>query len=84
MKALVGFVVVILLFSLKKADSVVVRNPPANVGDIRDSGSNPGSGRSSGGGHGNPTPVSLPGESHEQRILAGYSPWCCKELNMTE
>ena len=22
-----------------------------------------------------PTPVFLPGESHEQRILAGYSPW---------
>ena len=32
----------------------MVKNPPANVGDIRDSGSNPGSGRSSGGGHGNP------------------------------
>ena len=32
----------------------MVKNPPANVGDIRDSGSNSGSGRSSGGGHGNP------------------------------
>ena len=27
------------------------------------------------------TPVVLPGESHEQRRLAGYSPWGCKELN---
>ena len=25
-----------------------------------------------------PTPVSLPGESHGQRSLAGYSPWCTK------
>ena len=25
----------------------------------------------------------LPGESHEQRSLAGYSPWGCKELDMT-
>ena len=24
------------------------------------------------------TPVFLPGESHRQRILSGYSPWCCK------
>ena len=31
-----------------------------------------------------PTPVFLPGESHGQRSLAGYSPWGCKELDMTE
>ena len=31
-----------------------VKNPPANVGDLRDVGSIPGSGRSPGGGHGNP------------------------------
>ena len=31
-----------------------------------------------------PTPVILPGEFHEQRSLAGYSPWCCKESGMTE
>ena len=31
-----------------------------------------------------PTPVFLPGESLEQRSLAGYSPWCCKESDMTE
>ena len=33
--------------------TLVVKNPPSNVGDIRDSGLIPGSGRSSGGGHGN-------------------------------
>ena len=32
----------------------MVKNPPANAGDIRDVGSIPGLGRSPGGGHGNP------------------------------
>ena len=31
----------------------MVQNPSVNAGDIRDMGSVPGSGRSSGGGHGN-------------------------------
>ena len=30
------------------------------------------------------TPVSLLGESHGQRSLVGYSPWGCKEWDMTE
>ena len=34
--------------------ALVVWNPPANTGDIRDVGSVPGSGRSPGGGRGNP------------------------------
>ena len=34
--------------------ALVVKNPPANAGDIRDLGLIPGSGRSPGGGHGNP------------------------------
>ena len=33
---------------------LVVKNPPTNAGDITDMGSIPGSGRSPGGGHGNP------------------------------
>ena len=33
---------------------LVVKNPPANAGDARDTGSVLGSGRSPGGGHGNP------------------------------
>ena len=52
----------------------MVKNPPANARDIRDTGSTPESGRSSGGGHGQFTPVFLPGESHGQRRLVGYSP----------
>ena len=31
-----------------------------------------------------PTPLFLPGESHGQRSLAGYSPWDDKETDMTE
>ena len=31
-----------------------VKKPPANAGDLREVGSIPGSGRSPGGGHGNP------------------------------
>jgi len=31
-----------------------------------------------------PTPVFLPGKSHGQRSLVGYSPWGLKELDMTE
>ena len=30
------------------------------------------------------TPVFLPGESHGQRSLTSYSPWGCKESDMTE
>ena len=30
------------------------------------------------------TPVFLSGEFHGQRSLVGYSPWGCKELDMTE
>ena len=26
------------------------------------------------------TPIFLPGKSHGQRSLAGYSPWCCKRI----
>ena len=31
-----------------------------------------------------PRSVFLPGESHVQRSLVGYSPWDCKELGKTE
>ena len=67
-----------------------MKNPPTNVGDVADTGSVPGSGRSPGGGNSNlllgegrrerlPTPVFWPGEFHEL-----YSPWGHKESDMTE
>ena len=52
-----------------------------NTGDL---GSIPGSGRSPGERNGYPTPVFLPGESHRQRNLVGYSPWGHRESDMTE
>ena len=51
---------------------LVVKNLPANVGDTRDASSIPGSGRSPGGGHGNPlwyscleNPVGLQRAGHD-------------------
>ena len=62
----------------------VVKNPPTNAGDIRDTGSIPESGRSPGVGNKHPSPVFLPGESHGYRSLAAYSAQCHKELDTTE
>ena len=36
---------------------LVIKNPPANAGDVRDEDSVPGSGRSPGGGHGSPLSI---------------------------
>jgi len=41
-------------------------------------------GRSPGGEHGNPLHYSCLENPHGQRSLVGYSPWDCKELDMTE
>ena len=54
--------------------ALVVKNPSANASDLRDVSLILGSGRFPGGGHGNPLLVFLPGESHGQRSLTGYSP----------
>ena len=64
--------------------ALVVKNPPANAGDIREVGSIPGSGRSPWRRAWQPTPVFFPEESHGQSSLAGYSPWGAKESDMTE
>ena len=58
---------------------LVTKNWPANAGD---QGLIPGLRRSPGAGNGN-TPVFLPGESHGQRSLVGYSLWGHKESDMT-
>ena len=52
-----------------------------NVGDL---GSIPGSGRSPGGGHGNPLQYTCLENPHGQRSLEGYSPWGHKESDITE
>ena len=52
--------------------ALVVKNPPFNARDVRDVGSIPG--KIPWRRAWQPTPVFLPGESHGQRSLAGYSP----------
>ena len=59
----------------------MVKNPPANTGDVRDTGLIPGLGRRRAW---QPTPVFLSGESEGQGSLVGYSPWGPKEWGMTE
>ena len=61
-----------------------MKNSPPNTGDVKYTGSISGSEIDLGGGHGKPTPVFLPGESHGQRSLAGYSPWGRKESDTAE
>ena len=62
----------------------MVKNLPANAGDIRDPCSIPGLGRSLGGGHSNPLQYSCLENPHGQGILEGYSPWSHKESDTTE
>ena len=54
----------------------MVKNLPDNAGDI---GSIPGLGRSPREGNGNPLSI-LPGKSHGQRSLEGYSLWVRKRV----
>ena len=61
----------------------VVENLFANAGDTGDLGLIAGLGRAPGEGNGNPL-VFLPGKSHGQRSLVGYSPWVCKQSDMTD
>ena len=62
----------------------MVKNLPANTGDIRVADSIPGSGRSPGEGNGNPLQYPCPKNPHGWRNLAGYSPWGHKESDTTE
>ena len=68
-----------MYYILKWASQValVVKNVPASAGDIRDTGSVPGSGRSPGGGipwSGQTTSIFMHRESHGWSSLVGYSP----------
>ena len=65
-----AFVVFELLSHCKVALSLVIKNPPANAGDIKD----PWVRKSPWTKAQQPTPVFLPGEPYGQRSLAGFSP----------
>ena len=63
----------------------VIKKPPANAGDAGDMGLIPGLGRPPPRRRKwQPTPVFLPGKSHGQRSLVGYSPWGHKKSDVTE
>ena len=59
----------------------MVKNPSANAGDIRDTGSIPGSGRSPGGGHGNPLQYFCLKNPMDR---GAYNQWGHKESDTTE
>ena len=61
----------------------MVKYPSVNAGEAGDTGSIL-VGKKPWSRQWQPTPVFLPGEVHGQRSPAGYSPWCLKELDMTE
>ena len=65
--------------------ALVVKNPPVNAGDETEGMLVQSLGREDPWRRKlQPTPVFLPGEPLGQRSLACYSPWGCKELNMTK
>ena len=70
-----------ILHLLDFPDGLVSKESACNAGDL---GLMPGLERSPGGGHGNPLQYACLEKPHEQRSLAGYKPWGCKELDMTE
>ena len=61
----------------------VVKNPPANTGNTRDS-FHPWVGKIRWRKKWQPTPVFLPEKFHGQRKLADYSPWHHKKWDVTE
>ena len=62
---------------------LVVKNLPANTADLRDTGSIPGSGRSPGGGHGNPLQYSCLENPIDRRAWQVTVHGITKELDMT-
>ena len=63
--------------------ALVVKNPPANAGDIRVAGSAPEPGRHPGVGNSNPLQNSCQ-ENSIDGSLAIYSLWGCKESDVTK
>ena len=62
----------------------MVKNLPAKAGDLRNPGLIAGSGRSPGGGHGNPRQYSCLEDPHGQRNLVGCSLRGHKQSDMPE
>ena len=69
-----------VVFCYSFSDSTVVKNPPVHAGNIMRCGFDTWVRKTPCRRAWQPTSVFLPGESHEQRSLVGYSPWGHKEL----
>ena len=63
---------------------LLVKNPLAYAGDIRDVGSIPGSGKFPGEGHGNPLQYSRLGNPMDSGAWGSTVPGVAKELDVTE
>ena len=61
----------------------MLKRLPANAGDTRDAGSNPGLGRSPGGGHGNPVQYSCLDNSMDRGAWQATVHGIVKELDTT-
>ena len=64
--------------------ALVVKNLPANAGDVRDAGLIPGSERSPGGGHGNPLQHFCLANPIDREAWWATSPQGGKESDSTE
>ena len=62
---------------------LLVKNLPANAGEIRDAGSILGWGRSPGGGNGNPLQYSCPGNPMDTEVWQAIVHRVAKELDTT-
>ena len=74
---------IILFYNIWASQVVlVVKNPLASP--HKRHRFDPWVGKISCSGRCHPTPVFWPGKFHGQKILVGYSPWGCRELDMIE
>ena len=80
---MVAFICTIIKSTRAFSSGAVIKNLPANAGDTGDVGSILGWEDPLEEGMATHSSI-LPGESHGQRSLVGYSPWACKESDMTE
>ena len=79
------YILYIGLYFIYRAFQVVlvVKNPPANPGDTRDTGSVPRLGRSSGEGNGNPLQYSCLENPVDRGAWWSYTPWGHKDSDTT-
>ena len=73
----------LMTFINNSARGSVVKNLPTSAGDAGNAGSTPGSGRSPGGGNGNPLQYSCLENPTDRGAGGAYSSWGHKKLDTT-